>query len=179
MNPELYRHLIRSFVDSYETMMRRFPKPPENPEWQSALGNIPFYVCARFPTDGTPGANGSPAKDGGMGGNGGDSAEVYIAIAEDSPFTVDVISEPGLAGIGGRGGKGGQVSSATLIRGLVIGLFKGRLVAAPRSPAPSPLVPVAWGKRDRLIRFHRPFSDKRALVSMLDLDKAFETAIFA
>jgi hypothetical protein len=107
INTDLYNYLNRSFVDSYGNLMRRFPKPPENPEWNTVFAGRPLYICARPATNGLPGGNGTAAQDGGSGGNGGNSAKAVVRIKEDSDFQVDITVEPGLSGIGGRPGKGG------------------------------------------------------------------------
>ena len=107
INTDLYNYLNRSFVDSYGNLMRRFPKPPENPEWNTVFAGRPLYICARPATNGLPGGNGTTAQDGGSGGNGGNSATAVVRIKEDSDFQVDITVEPGISGIGGRPGKGG------------------------------------------------------------------------
>ena len=47
------------------------------------------------------------------------------------------------------------------------------------SPAPPPLVPVARGRWNRLIRLLRPLGDELARVTILDFDEAFESAVLA
>ena len=54
---------------------------------------------------------------------------------------------------------------------------KRRQAGEPRSPAPSPLVSVARGRRNRLVRLLRPLGDERTRVAVLDSEEAFESAV--
>jgi hypothetical protein len=65
------------------------------------------WACITQPGDGAKGGIGGNATNGQDGKNGGDSGTVIVNILSESPFSVDVDSNPGKGGIAGRGGGGG------------------------------------------------------------------------